>query len=246
MRTIHSITCAGIACASLLTALVGCGNSTPPPEVPETAAATASGPREARKAPQVMQELGSIDPREIDTIFRGLSAGMMACQEAGIKRVEYLAGDVKFFIRISHEGRAKYVVIEESTLGDHETEDCMRGHLMRANWPKPLGGDEAEARKGLGFDIFEARPPAVWGPDKVASVVAKHERELRACVGDAKGAFKVTAYIAPAGKDGKVEAAGLATSTKEGDAKRNCILDAVQKMKFPSPGSYAAKTTFGI
>ena len=56
----------------------------------------------------------------------------------------------------------------------------------------------------------------------------------------------MTAYVAPHGKGGKVVAAGVATSSKEGAEQVKCIVDAVQSMKMPSPGSYAAKVAFSL
>lgn len=242
------VVCMRVTFAStLLVSAAACGGSDPQPKSADNAEAKHEAvPQERRNAPQVQQELGSIEPREVDQAVKSVQAELMACQKAGIGRVEYLAGDVKFFVRISHEGRAKWVVVEDGTLGDRETEGCMRSALMKVSWPKPRGGDEAEAHKSFGFDVFEAREPTAWGTDKILSALSKADKELKACTQGVKGNFKVTAYVVPQGKDGKVETAGIAVPSKEGEAKADCVLDVVRSMKLPSPGSYAAKVTFGL
>ena len=196
----------------------------------------------------VSQELGSIDPKAADKVFQKLQPELLNCQKEGVSRVDVLGGDVKFFVRIGHDGRARYAYFEETTLGDRSTEKCMLDVVMRGNWPKPEGGDEAEARKSYGFDPGGVREPTIWTADKVSATVSKHEADFKKCTKGAAG-FKVTAYVGPqgdAGKEGKVLAVGVSTPNKDGAEYTDCIAEAVKGMKFPSPGSYPAKVTFGI
>ena len=71
------------------------------------------------------QELGSIDERAVERKFDELQGKLEGCHKQGRSRVEYLAGDVKVFLRIGKDGRVKYSFFEESTLGDRETEKCL-------------------------------------------------------------------------------------------------------------------------
>jgi hypothetical protein len=226
--------------------LAGCGSPAKPAELPQATVETAASAPTARKAPQVMQELGSIEPREVAAAFRTVEGDLLECQKRGARRVEYLAGDVKFFIRINHEGQAKYVLLEESTLGDLETESCMRAAVMKGHWPKPVAGEDAEARQGFGFDVLDAREPTAWGPDKVVGPLAAQDKAIKACLTGTTASFKVTLYVVPNGTDGRVEAAGVATASRDGAAKSECVHDAVMKLRFPSPGSYAAKLSFSL
>ena len=60
----------------------------------------------------------------------------------------------------------------------------------------------------------------------------------------AGGSFRATMYVGPGGK---VMAAGVATSTKDGDEKADCLSKALLKLKgLPSPGSWPAKVSFGL
>jgi hypothetical protein len=76
--------------------------------------------------------------------------------------------------------------------------------------------------------------------------LAAHDLELKKCTGGVSGTFHLTAYVVPQGKAGHVMSVGVATSSKEGDGKADCLVDVIKKMKMPSPGSYAAKVSFGL
>jgi hypothetical protein len=152
-----------------------------------------------------------------------------------------LGGDVKLFLRIGEDGRVKYGFLEDSSLGDADTERCIMQVLTEAQWPKPDGG-EAEVRNGFGFDpAGDARSPIDWSSDKLAPALGKNDA-LQKCTSGVDAKFKVTVYVTPGGK---IQAAGVSTSSKEGVEKLDCIVDAIKGMKgVPSPGSWAAKTSF--
>ena len=224
--------------------LVACGGSAPPPEHVE-AAPTAT--QEAAPMPVVHQELGSIDDRAVSNTFQDLSLQFEGCQKAALKRLPYFSGTVKFFLRVGEDGKTKWDYIEQSTLGDYDAERCLLDAIEAAQWPKPIGGD-ATVERDLSFDPFDgARQPSDWDPDKVAATLGKHKKELDKCVGAAPNAkFNVTAYVEPHGKEGRVVAVGVATSTKDGAPQVKCIVDALKPLKMPSPGGYPAKVSFGL
>lgn len=223
--------------------LVACGGATPEPEHVE-AAPTAT--QTAAPLPVVHQELGSIDDRAVSNTFQDLNPSFEACQKAALKRIPYFSGTVKFFLRVGEDGKTKWDYVEDSTLGDYDAERCMLDAIEGAQWPKPIGGD-ATVERDLTFDPGDARQPADWPSDKVAATVGKHKKDLDKCVQNAPNAkFTVTAYVAPHGKGGKVVAAGVSTSSKDGAGQVKCIVDAVKEMKLPSPGSYAAKVAFSL
>lgn len=222
-----------------------CGHEEPvkaPEPVPTT---TAARPRPKLN---MTSELGSIDDRAVQKTFERITPAFDGCRKAAQKRLSFVAGDVAFFIRVGTDGKVKYSYFEASTLGDYDAERCLLDVVDGAEWPVPDGG-EAEVRyKGYGFDLDQnVRGPFDWSADKVAASLGKHKEELDRCVeGTADAKFSVTAYVEPAGKEGKVQAAGVAVSNKEGAAKIKCVLDAVKGIKMPSPGSYASKVTFAL
>ncbi len=224
--------------------IIACGGGTPEPQHVE-AAPTATATTTSH-VPVVRQELGSIDDRAVSNTFQDLSGQFEACQKSGLKRISFLSGRAKFFMRVGEDGKTKWTYIEESTLGDYDTERCMLDILEGAQWPKPIGGD-ATVERDLTFDPGEARQPADWPSDKVAASLGKHKKEIDKCLDPAPNAkFTVTAYVEPHGKEGKVVAVGVATSSKEGGAQVKCIADTVKTMKVPSPGGYAAKVEFKL
>jgi hypothetical protein len=232
----------------------------------EESSARPSGP-----LPQVQQELGSIDQSAVERTFERLHHGPLEkCHQEGRQRVEYLSGDVKIFLRIDQAGKVRYGWLEESTLGDHETEACIFGALRRASWPKPTGG-EAEVRYGFGWDPGDERAPTPWGPEKVLGALeAGHDvqKDVKKCKAGISGDFIVTGYVEhddepePAsakpgkkhGKRGAAEAAGagkwkslgVSPPNKEGAEKVECVVDALKPLRLPTPGGYAAKVTFAL
>jgi hypothetical protein len=191
-------------------------------------------------------ELGQIDPAQADAAFKKLQPALMSCYQDSQKRVEFLGGDVKFYLRIAQDGSAKWAYLEDATLGDRATERCMLDLAMGARWPTPEGG-EAEVHQSMGFDPpGNVRAPADWSADRVANAIGLHAADVAKCKAGASGAFHVTAYVEPQGKSGKVAAVGVAPPNPDGEGKVDCIVDVVKKMKMPSPGSYAAKVSFTL
>jgi hypothetical protein len=231
----------GQALIVIAAVLVACGGSEPPPKAPESEA-----PPPARQAPKLHMEseLGEIDSQATEATFVRLEPTLMQCYQAGQRRIEFLSGDAKFFLRVGIDGAARWVFLEESTLGDRDTERCMLDAVRSARWPQPQGG-EAEVHKPLGFDApANVRSPVDWSADRVAAALGKHQADLDKCKEGLAGSFHVTAYVQPHGRGGHVEAAGVAPPSQQGEEKIDCIVDVVKKMHVPSPGSYAAKVNF--
>ena len=230
---------------SFIAGTVACGGGTPEAQHVDTAP-TATATATTSHAPVFRQELGSIDDRAVSNTFQDLGSQFEACQKSGLRHIPYLSGRVKFFMRVGEDGKTKWTYIEESTLGDFDTEKCMLDILEAANWPKPIGGD-AQVQRDLTFDPGEARQPADWPADKVAATLGKHKKDIDKCLEPAANAkFNVTAYVEPHGKEGRVVAVGVATSSKEGAPQVKCIVDALKPVKMPSPGGYPAKVSFGL
>jgi len=225
--------------------LAACGGE-PPAKAPEAA----PSPEPSAKAPtkpklNMSQELGEIDQKKADAAVKAAQASVMRCQAQGHKRLDFISGEVKFFVRLGPDGAVKWAYLEESSLGDRETEKCILQSLRAAPWPKPEGGD-AEVRNGFVLGAADAREPAAWGADKVSAALGKAKADLDKCTTGIKGSFRVTGYVEPDGKDGKFSAVGVAPPSKEGEAQVDCIVAALRSIKLPTPGSYAAKVSFSL
>jgi hypothetical protein len=218
-----------------------CGGEEPQPKQPEA----------KREAPQkavplvakTSSELGSVDAGAVKRAFAALDDKYMDCQRRALDRVEVLAGSLKVFLRIGPDGATKWAYLEESDLGDRETEKCLLDVITAAQWPKPDGGD-AEVRHSFELPLQSARPPSDWSSDKISSALGKSGEAIDKCKAGADTSYRATMYVGPGGK---VLSAGIATSTKEGEARADCLSKALMKMKgLPSPGSWPAKVTFGL
>ena len=188
-------------------------------------------------------ELGSVDPDTVKRAFGQLNGKFMDCQKRALDRLEVLAGSVKLFLRIGATGAAKWAYLEESELGDRETERCLIDVVVAASWPKPDGGD-AEVRYSMELPLQATRPPNLWQSDKIAEALGKHGEAIDKCKAGATMGFRATMYVGPGGK---VLSAGVAVSSKDGEDKADCLAGALMKMKgLPSPGSWPAKVSFGL
>ncbi len=220
-----------------LSTLVACGGNEPPAASPEEPPTT-----RAKPALQMQSELGSVDPDAVTRVFHELEDRFLKCQQGGLERVEVLAGRVRFFVRIGNDGAARWTYLEDSELGDRETEKCLLAAALQARWPRPDSG-EAEARYTMDLPLQTTRPPNDWSSDKVTSVLARNAAALDACK-TGRAAFRATMYVGPGGH---VLAAGIATGSKDGDAQADCMVGVLEKLRgLPSPGSWPAKVAFDL
>lgn len=228
-------------------AVAGCGGDKKPPAAPvhedEPEDDGPSGPRM-----QMKSELGQIDQAETEKTFQSLGPDLQKCFTDGLKRVEYLSGDIKIYIRVAEDGAAKIVTLEDSTLGDQTTQDCIVGALQAAKWPQPEGG-EAEVRHGMGFDApGDVRAPTSWESDKITETLAKAAEPIGECRKGIRGNFRGFMYVVPKGDHGKVRAVGMLPPQPgaKGEEATKCLVEALSELEFPSPGSYAAKVAFQL
>ena len=221
---------------------VACGGSEPAAKEPD---GTTHEPvtHEVKPALKTRSELGSVDPDAVQNAFHKLAGKFADCQKRGVDRVEVLAGNVKFFLRIGEDGAAKWTYLENgSDVGDRDTERCLLDAVMAARWPRPDGGD-AEARYSIELPA-EGRPATDWSSDRVAGSLGKHGDAIDQCKAGSSSSFHATMYVGPGGR---VFSAGVVTATKDGDDKAQCLVKVLMTMKgLPSPGSWPAKVSFGL
>jgi hypothetical protein len=225
MKTLLWITCAVV---------VGCGGeSTPPPKSDDSSNVETKTRRPSSAGPSVSQELGSIDQRAVEQTFAKLEPKLEACHSKGRGRVEYLAGDIKVFLRIDQSGKVRYSFFEEATIGDRDTEKCILDVLGAADWPKPQGG-EAEVRNGFGWSPGGERAPTPWGPEKVTTALDANKEAkgaIQKCKAGVSGSFRVTAYVEPGEVETPEHADGHAGDAKPAGKKGSKKPDAKDAKK---------------
>jgi hypothetical protein len=202
-----------------------------------------SEPEEQASGVEMSSEIGGLNQEDVDRAFEKSQRGILSCLRSGAARVEFLGGDVNFFIKIDESGNLKNAHMEASTLGDRDTEKCMLGALEGKPWPKPVGGKTGLARKSFSFDMpNDVRPPTDWDTESVRETLDELSNEIGECTPNSS-AYTITMYV---GTDGEVMAAGVAHSQDGGDSEADCLVSTLKSATFPSPGSWPAKVSFGL
>lgn len=233
-----------IVIAWLAVAASACGGSAPAPAAPKAQA----GPKEAAAKPKakfaMSGQLGSLDEGKVNQTFETLVPRFGECLSQGSSRVEFIGGHVKFAIRITLDGAAKWAYLSESTLGDRDTERCMLNIVKGTRWPIPEEG-EGQAQRALDFDPSpDVRDAVPWGPDRISKALASARAKLGHCAQRAPGKYHATVYVHT---NGTAIAAGVAPPDERGEpGSVDCMVDVIKSMRFPSPGSWPAKVTFDV
>ncbi len=218
----------------------GCGGEPPVAKMAQVEAPPPARPK--APAMQMTSELGFIDPAATKKAFRALDAEFDHCEEQAVRKLAVLSGELKFFVRVSAAGQAKYAYLIESTVGDRDVEECFVNVVERATFPKPQGG-EAEVTYRTNLKASPARPATEWTADRVAHLVQR----ARNCKDGSSARYQVTMYVGPqGGRNGKVLSVGVAASETDSDARVTCIMHAVRSGGVPTPGSWPAKVTFEL
>lgn len=215
----------------LALALLAAACGKPPP--PKIAPPPAEPPPPRRPALVVRQELGDIDEGELKKTFATLDAPLQACFDRGRKRLPALQGDARVYLRVGEDGRLAYAFYEQTTLGDRATEVCALEAFRAATWPKPRGG-EAEVRHDFGLDA-STRAQSDWNGEGAGEALARAKKVRAAvdkCRAGVEGTFRVTAHLKPAKKKrARIFAAGAAAPSREGEARVDCLLGALEKLE---------------
>jgi hypothetical protein len=223
---------------------LGCGGSEPEPKT----AGRISDEEEPRQRPErnsieMGGELGALDERKADEIFATLLPAFERCLKEGAAQVEFLGGAVNFFVKVDLEGNV-HTHLEESTLGDRETERCMLKAIRRKTWPKPVGGEVGYARKSFDFDPpNDVRAPEEWPSDRATEALEKLSSKIDSCKDGVRGKFGATMYV---DTNGKVLAVGVTPPDETGEESVDCLVGVLKEAKMPSPGSWPAKVSFQL
>ena len=225
--------------------VLGCGGSTPESSTAQSGDPQSEGSRRGGSSLQYQSEIGALDEGKVQDTFQRISPKLSACFSQGSQRIPYLSGTVSFKVRVAEDGSARWAYLKDSTLGDHQTEQCMLSALKSATWPKPVGGEGLAGNENISFEPGgDERPPVEWSPEQLGDAFKKVRPALDRCRQSAgTGPVKTTLYVET---DGKPKAIGASTSDEKGDGAVQCIVDALKDVKFPSPGSYASKVTVSI
>jgi hypothetical protein len=223
--------------------LSACGGNEPRPKAVNTAVEEDEG-RPSGAVPEVSSEVGALDQGKVDQVFEKSVKDLSRCLEAGARRVEFIGGAVAFFVKVDGHGQLIHAHLEQSSVGDRETEKCMLDALKKRDWPAAVGGEVGLARKSFDFDPpNDVRPPMDWSPDRVQDAISNKSNDIQKCKGSAPGTYNVTMYV---DKKGNALAVGIAPPDERGESAVDCLVDVLKGASYPSPGSWPAKVAFTL
>lgn len=232
------------AAVLVLGALSGCGGGEGAGASGAAAEQGTSGserPRERDDGAEITGLMGTIPRDEVEGALNPRLPRFLRCFEQRMGDVEFLSGNLRMAFRIHTDGTVAWVYPAESDVGDRQAEQCVLALARQVRFPRPRGG-EAEFSWGFGFDApDDVRPPLNWASDALGRRLADVGTIAREC--NARGAYRVTAYVRPGGR---VLAAGGSAPSADAEAVLDCILDRVRAWEMPDPGSYPAKITFAV
>ena len=236
--------------APVLAALLGAAITTPacgPKAGPDRPRARTEAPREAerRDVPREREDVqveglrGTIDTEAVEKRFAEQTSELAACR-APYKRLAYVSGEVKLFFKIGLDGTPTTVVLESSTVGNHEAEACVVGVAKALRFPKPKGGvAEVRYAMGLGGGGME---PKEWASTKVSSKVGPKLTTVLACrQGGVPRRFTATWYVLPGGK---VASVGVAAEADLPAGFGACVVKAITAIRMPDPLGEVAKVAY--
>jgi hypothetical protein len=220
-----------------------CGGSGAKPKTSADDIVIEHEPDDGLEGVSVSSEIGGLNQEAVDRAFSKSLKDLRQCLNRGAQEVEFLGGDVSFFVKVSEDGQLRHSHLEESTLGHRDTELCMLQALGKQSWPKPVGGQTGLARKSFSFDMpNDVRPPTEWTQESVEETLDELSEEMNSCK-SAANSYTVTMYV---DTDGSVMAAGVAHTDDAGEQAADCLVTALKAAKFPSPGSWPAKVSIKL
>jgi hypothetical protein len=151
---------------------------------------------------------GDLSPDEVQEVMRGAALKVNDCFAAGKTRNRFEYGAVSLRIIVARDGAVRESVVEDSSLGDRETERCLTGLAGALRFPKPRGG-EVQMVLPLSFMPAGARGGVVERDASLAEAAAVRTAVEKACAAPGGTGYALTVYV---GADGKALAAGFASS----------------------------------
>lgn len=224
--------------------MVACGGGTPEPKIADDSVETDDSGSDEKSGMAISSEVGGLNEDRVNSSFEHAVDDLQKCLNKGASRIEFIGGSVSFFVEVASDGEVGHTHLEQSTLGDRKTEKCMLSALKKQDWPKPVGGRVGHARKSFDFDPpSDARPPTDWDPENVQKELEKKASEIAECKGNRSGSFNATMYV---DTDGKALGVGVAPPDAEGESAVDCLVDLLEGLTYPSPGSWPAKVSFSL
>jgi hypothetical protein len=96
--------------------------------------------------------LGTLDPDDIQDVFRTRRKQLRLCHAAVLRRDSSVSGTVKTRSIVDAEGGVCATKVEESSAASPDLERCVLGQVARLRFPPPKGGGIAFVSYPLAFE----------------------------------------------------------------------------------------------
>lgn len=220
--------------------LVGCGGSQSEPGHTSYDQAAQDRAQE-RSGVSAEAEIGALDEGQVSSAFRDSLPSLQRCLVDGSKRVEFIGGNITFFIKINQQGQIAHAHAVDSTIGDRKTELCMFDALKSITWPAPQGGQFGIAKSPFEFDApVDVRAPVHWNESQVSSQLSELRGEVQSCKRGTSGRFVATLYI---DTDGSPISGSVTPPDEDGEQAVDCLLGLLLSARYETPGSWPAKVS---
>jgi len=188
-------------------------------------------------------DVGGLSQEDVEEQLQALRPNLVECVRSASVRLSWIGGKVSLRMRIDRTGAVRWAYLNDTTLGDRDTERCVLRVVQSRTWPLPLSG---EGLAETSFDVEPSESPAAWPRYKTLAVAQRASAATRKCRKGIAGEFRATAYVGPTGE---VLAAGVAPPNEKGEEASDCIADALRDLRFGNlvaAQSATAKVMFKI
>ena len=240
---LERMNCRVWALASLLSVVVcGCGGSQKEANTADNDVEEVDDEYTGVEHISATAEIGALPEEDSVWAFRESFDAIQKCFIAGAHRIDFIGGEISFQVWVNSAGQVEEVYADNSTLGDRTTEQCMFDALRGAPWPKPVGGPIGVAQNAFEFEMTgDVRPPVPWDESQVADALASKRAEINECKNGSSEHFLATAYV---DTDGRPMSVGMAAPNRHEEVNSDCLVQVVEGITFPSPGSWPSKVSF--
>lgn len=187
------------------------------------------------------QEIGGLNQEAMNRAFFNMFPDVQRCvSESGTADSEVLGGKLTLSLRIKTDGSTRWVHLKESSLGDRQSEKCVLELALAKRWPRPLGG---EGLAESSYEILAPREPMALEAKRIKRAIRQVTLETARCRHPHRGKFSATAYLKP---NGRVLAAGVAPPNEEAEEASDCVVEAIERLRFGPMGRRPAKVSFHV
>lgn len=186
-------------------------------------------------------EIGALDQDKVADTFRDSLPGLQRCLLDGSKRVEFIGGNITFYVKINKQSEIAHIHAVDSTIGDRKTELCMFDVLKSVSWPAPQGGMYGIAKNPFEFDApIDVRAPVSWNEGQLSPQLSELRGQMQSCKNGYSGRFTATLYI---DTDGTPISGSVTPPDEGGEQAVDCLVGVLLSARYETPGSWPAKVT---